>query len=104
MERNHPPGQLIRAFPDLMDDLRAGEIDGAPTRLPRAVAPVHVFAIHEEALVKKTHLVQRLTPDEPEPAVQDVDIRNFPMAEIGHHLATDAARHETEVVNRKCAG
>src|SRR5580692_754079 len=51
-------------------------------RLVEAVAPVHIFSIHEELRIKRADAIKRATANHDEPAVQHFDRRSRPMVKI----------------------
>jgi len=72
-----------------MDSLRTWNKHYLPIRVPASPAPIHVLAVHEEALVQQSDIFDSLSSHHPEAPDQDVHRRDFIMRKVKHMFATE---------------
>jgi hypothetical protein len=61
-----------RAAASVMDSLRTWDKNHLPIRVPASPAPIHVLAVHEEALVQQSDILDSLSSQHPEAPDQDI--------------------------------
>src|SRR5690349_17662939 len=64
--------------------------DQSPSSSAKTITPINIFAIHEEGLIQKTNLFDRIPPDDKKPAIQDLYVRGMFVVEVRHEETTAA--------------
>src|ERR1700722_10642370 len=66
--------------------------DSLPTGIPRATAPVHIVAIHEQTLIEESHLVKGLSTNHRETTDNHIYGKRAVVWEVEHVLAGKKTR------------